>query len=97
MVISCKTKVLNVSDNHLRSIEWIIQMLSHESCMIEKLDISKNGITSTTACELLSYNKNNKILRLRSLDLQHNQIDDTIVNEIAVCVMLYLSGFLWTQ
>ena len=88
MVISCKTKVLNVSDNHLHSIEWIIQMLSHKSCMIEELDISDNSITSTTACELLAFIKSNKSLRLRSLDLHNNPINDTIANELAVCIML---------
>ena len=95
MVISCKTKVLNVRSNHLNSSEWITEMLSHKNCMIEELDIGDNGITSTTACELLSYIKNSKRLRLRSIDLSGNPIDDAISNEIAVCVMLeevWLSG-----
>ena len=88
MVISCKIKVLSVYENHLNSIEWIIQMLSHENCMIQELDIGRNGITSTTACELLSYIKNNKSLRLTSLDIRDNLINDTIANEITVCLTL---------
>ena len=88
MVISCKTKVLNVCYNNLNSSEWIIQMLSHKSCMIEELDISHNELTSTTACELLSYINNHKNLRLKSLNLRHNLLHDTVVNEIAACAML---------
>ena len=88
MVILCRTKVLNVGNNHLNSSEWIIQMLSHKRCMIEELNIGYNGITSTSACELLSYIKNSKSLRLRSLNLCNNKIDDAIANEIIVCIML---------
>ena len=88
MVISCRTKVLDVGCNHLHSSEWIIQMLSHKSCMIEQLDISFNFITSIEVCKLLSYIKNNNSVRLRSLDLSHTFIDDTIANEVAGCAML---------
>ena len=88
IVISCKTKVLNVGYNSLNSSEWMIQMLSHKYCMVEKLDITLNHITSTIACELLSHIKNNENLRLKSLNLYKNLIDDAIANEIAGCVML---------
>ena len=100
IVISCKTKVLNVCNNNLCSSEWIIQMLSHKSCMIEDLNIGHNGITSIMACELMLYIKNNKSLRLRSLDVCCNPIDDTIANKIAICVMLEevsLSGNEWSN
>ena len=96
MVILCKTKVLNVGHNRLHSTEWIIQMLSHERCVIEELNICHNSVTSVTACELLSYIKNNASLRLRSLNLYDNLIDDTISSEIAGCIMLEkvsLSGY----
>ena len=86
MVISCKTKVLSVGYIHLNSSKWIIQMLSHKSCMIEELNISHNSITSTTTCELLSYIKNNKSLRLRSLNLYGNPINDIFGNEMAACL-----------
>ena len=92
MVISCKTKVLNVNYNNLCSSEWIIQMLSHKSCIIEHLDIGHNGITSIEACKLLSCIKNIRSLRLRSLNLSPNLIDDTIANEIDACIMLEAMG-----
>ena len=88
MVISCKTKVLYVSDNNLCSSEWIIQMLSHKSCVIEELDVCHNYNTSTEVCELLSYINNNKSLRLKLLDICRNLFDDTIANKAAAFVML---------
>ena len=89
IVISCKTKILIAYHNSLNSSEWMIHMLSHKNCMLEELDVSSNGITSTTACELLSYIKNNKILRLKSLHLiEHGPFDDMIANKIDACVML---------
>ena len=44
MVISCKTKVLEISSSfEVASTDWMIQMLSCESCVLEELKISENN------------------------------------------------------
>ena len=91
IVTLCHIKKLNVYLNigsGLDNSEWIIQMLSHKKCALEELNLSLNSLTSKTVCEVLSYIKSNKAIRLNTLDITGNPIDDSIADEIDACVML---------
>ena len=86
IVISCKTKILCVNYSSIDDTDWIINILSHSSCVLEVLDFSINKVTSTAVIKLLSFIKTNNCQSLKTIDISYNPIDDKIVPEIVACL-----------
>ena len=88
MVIACKTKTLDASQNQLNNSDWMMQILLHKSFMLEELNICYNTKTSKTVCELFSCIKKNNTLKLKSLGISEKLFDETITDETDACLML---------